>query len=190
MHFSKGFPPLPSTRKSSFFPPSFTFFWLLLCNTSGSYFGGAKTNGFLISDFPSEMEFHLANLCSYTKFFAILVSSRPAQPTSRLLRPITMASRLVICATTKLAKVPISVLEELCVPPPPSKAGNLLSTSWKCIRSVIGFSTWFIMIRVAEKRMEDLLWGLTKQPAFSVKADAFLCRWWKSDGSFQMYLAP
>ena len=101
-------------EKIIFFPPSFTFFWLLLCNTSGSYFGGAKTNGFLISDFPSEMEFHLANLCSYTKFFAILVSSRPAQPTSRLLRPITMASRLVICATTKLAKVPISVLEELC----------------------------------------------------------------------------
>ena len=30
------------------------------------------------------------------------------------------------------------------------------------------------MIRVAEKRMEDLLWGLTKQPAFSVKADAKL----------------
>ena len=56
-------------EKIIFFPPSFTFFWLLLCNTSGSYFGGAKTNGFLISDFPSEMEFHLANLCSYTKFF-------------------------------------------------------------------------------------------------------------------------
>ena len=117
MHFSKGFPPLPSTRKSSFFPlpsPSFGF----SCNTSGSYFGGAKTNGFLISDFPSEMEFHLANLCSYTKFFAILVSSRPAADLEAVEANYNgiekLASRLVICAATKLAKVPISVLEELC----------------------------------------------------------------------------